>query len=537
MFRFYTRDELFPSIKGNNEQIAQMSQYFLGAADRGSLSERLLLLLGPNGTGKTTMCNDIKQGLIKYSKTESGIAYAITDCPFNQHPFDLIPPEERENHGIIWYQDSAPCPVCEVNLQKNENRWKMIPVSRFWYKPRYGLAEHTASDARREDITEFLGDIDYSMVQKVKGSKANPEAYDWAGKFVWANRGILDWDEILKSRRQLLTPLLMLTQNKTVAYPKFPKLHVDTVIIGATNWGEYKQALKDDLLEPLFGRAFVVEFLYSLDPHEETEIVKLRAKQMQDYSRFKGENTVTCINELILEGYLSELIVTSRKESKGKEGLPPRVTLDIFSNAYMNASAHKETCISIDRYRESYNTILSSEDKKNPDLNNRMGLDTAIDEKVKEKLKLSLWEFIKDISCTSSDEFKRFGQSKYLEYLSIIEKKQMDMKISEREAEFSANVAQLLPNVHDHDSFERIIAERLEEYKKLHYTQMDKLKPAINEFVSEHIKTILKNYAYKADMCSEAEKTFVEDMANVFSSHSGCKKCAHELLCFLGENI
>ncbi len=543
MFRYYSRDELFPNIKGNDDQIARMSQYFLGGADRGSLSERLLLLLGPNGTGKTTTCNDLKQGLVRYSRTDAGIAYAVAECPFNQHPFDLVPSEEREAIGIKWYHEAAPCPVCELTLQKHEDNWKKMPITRFYYGPRNGLAEHTASDARREDITEFLGDVDWSMVQKIKGSKSNPEAYDWAGKFVWANRGILDWDEILKSRRQLLTPLLMLTQNKTVAYPKFPKLHIDTVIIGATNWGEYRQALKEDLLEPLFGRAFVVEFVYSLDACEESEIVKLRARQMQQYGKFKGEQVINCINDMVLERYIAELVVSSRRESSGKGGIPPRVTLDIFSNAYMNAAVNHEQCISFQRYRDSYDQILTSEEKKNPELKKVIGLDTATDVKVQENMKTNLWNLVRESACNSSEEFKRFGQSKYLEYLAILEKKQKDAKVSQREEELAMRVAQLLhtesnKRIQDQEPFERIFAQRIGEFKSIHYTQVEKLKPVINEIVSDHLRAILKNYSYDKNLSSESETAIINDIINtLMKSKISCKSCSVELLHFLGENL
>src|SRR3989338_5534891 len=157
MFLEYTRDELFPSIKGNDNQIDLLAQYFFGGANFGSLSERLVLQLGPNGTGKTTMCNDLKNALMAYSKTDSGLSYAVAGCPFNQHPFDMIPMDERKKRGIVLHTDASPCPVCDLQLDKCGGKWDSMPIARFYYGRKKGLAEHTAADQRREDILEFLG--------------------------------------------------------------------------------------------------------------------------------------------------------------------------------------------------------------------------------------------------------------------------------------------------------------------------------------------------------------------------------------------
>ncbi|MBI4441558.1 hypothetical protein HY639_05300 [Candidatus Woesearchaeota archaeon] len=540
MFQHYSPLEIFPNLRANKRQVGLVSQYFLGSANFGSLAERLLLLLGPQGVGKTTLCNDLKQSLVTYCKTDQGLAYAVAGCPFHQHPFDVLGAEDRGKHGLVWHQEAGPCPVCEKSLEQYGG-WEQMPVTRFYYGPRSGIADHTAVDQRREDITEFLGDVDYSMVLKAKGSKSNPEAYDWAGKFVWANRGILDWDEILKSRRQLMTSLLMLTQSKAIAYPKFPKLHADIAIIGATNYGEYDLALKDNVLEPLFGRAFVVGFRYILDAKEEAEITKLRARQMQQYSKFKDDKSVLCINEAVLREYLAKLIVNSRMP-EGESGLSPRVTLDIFSNAYMNATRKNAPCISFDQYRDSYEFVLSSELHKNKDLADKFSIDSKLAQQVTKEFFDQLWKTVAEKICATSDEFKRMGQNKYIEYLSVLERQSRGEELSQRDKELSAAVAHYLntesqKQIQDQEAFERIFIVRLDEYKKQHYTQIERLRGPINNIVSSNIRTILKNYSYNEEL-HDKDRVLVNELTSAFGQAiSGCRHCADGLLRFIGENL
>src|SRR5207249_9888610 len=106
--------------------------------------------------------------------------------------------------------------------------WKRLAVERVYLHARdkLGVAEDAPPDLRREDITNFVGNINFAMLTE-RGSTLDPEAYDFEGKIIWANRGILHWTEVFKSRRQLLSLLLELIQSKRIDLASFPTVHVD----------------------------------------------------------------------------------------------------------------------------------------------------------------------------------------------------------------------------------------------------------------------------------------------------------------------
>src|SRR3989442_642097 len=210
MIEFYGRDKVFEGIYGMEKQLEAIMSFF--RAHSMSMERRLLLLVGPQGSGKSMTVDHLKRRLEQYSHPADGALYAIQGCPFHQDPFDLVPPDAREEHGVHWHEEAVPCPVCD-RLSARQGGWKRLPVERIYISARdkIGVAKHTPTDLRREDITNFVGNINFAML-KERGSTYDPEAYDFEGKIIWGNRGILDWTEVFKSRRQLLSLLLELIQ-------------------------------------------------------------------------------------------------------------------------------------------------------------------------------------------------------------------------------------------------------------------------------------------------------------------------------------
>ncbi|TMI99836.1 MAG: hypothetical protein E6G99_13225, partial [Bacillati bacterium ANGP1] len=316
MIEFYGREKVFEGIYGMEKQMEAIISFFRGHSM--SMERRLLLLVGPQGSGKSMTVDHLKRKLEEYSHTADGAVYAIVGCPFHQHPFDVVPLDAREDGGVYWHEEAVPCPVCD-RLTARHGGWKRLPVERVYISARdkIGVAKHTPTDLRREDITNFVGNINFAML-KERGSTFDPEAYDFEGKIIWANRGILDWTEVFKSRRQLLSLLLELIQSKRIDLASFPTVHVDEVVIGHSNYPEYQVFVSEDIMEPLRGRIHKIDFPYNVDLEGEKKIYKTLVERA---NRIRGE-------ERHVPGDVYELAaryaLKTREESQGLRGLSPR---------------------------------------------------------------------------------------------------------------------------------------------------------------------------------------------------------------------
>jgi serine protein kinase len=197
-FRFFEHD-----IFGLDRPLEQLVEYFSSAAKRLEVRKRILLLMGPVGGGKSTLVSLMKRGMEQYSRTEAGAIYAIKGCPMHEEPLHLIPPEMREEiykeYGI--YIEGDLCPACQQML-KDQYGGKMeeVKVQRmaFSEKTRVGIGTFTPSDPKSQDISELTGSVDLSTIGQY-GSESDPRAYRFDGELNVANRGLMEFIEMLKS--------------------------------------------------------------------------------------------------------------------------------------------------------------------------------------------------------------------------------------------------------------------------------------------------------------------------------------------------
>ena len=67
------------AIFGLERPLMQLVDFFKSAAQGYGTERRILLLHGPVGSAKSTICRLLKKGLENYSRTEDGAMYSFTD--------------------------------------------------------------------------------------------------------------------------------------------------------------------------------------------------------------------------------------------------------------------------------------------------------------------------------------------------------------------------------------------------------------------------------------------------------------------------
>ncbi len=196
-YKFFNQE-----IFGIEKPLQQIVDYFHSAAQRLEVRKRVLLLMGPVGGGKSTIVYLIKRGLEAYSKTQAGAVYAIKDCPMHEEPLHLIPVDLRadveKEFGL--YIEGDLCPHCRYMVDTQFNgRIEEIPVKRIAFSEKYrvSVGTFTPSDPKSQDISELVGGIDLSTIGEV-GVESDPRAYRFDGELNIANRGIMEFVEMLK---------------------------------------------------------------------------------------------------------------------------------------------------------------------------------------------------------------------------------------------------------------------------------------------------------------------------------------------------
>ena len=277
-YTFYSQE-----IFGIEKPLQQIVDYFHSAAQRLEVRKRVLLLMGPVGGGKSTIVYLIKRGLEAYSRTDEGAIYAIRDCPMHEEPLHLIPvdlrPDVEKEFGL--YVEGDLCPHCRFMID-NQYRGHIedVPVKRITFSEKYrvGVGTFTPSDPKCQDISELVGGIDLSTIGEV-GVESDPRAYRFDGELNIANRGIMEFVEMLKTDEKFLYVLLTLSQEQNIKTGRFSMIYADEVVVSHTNEHEYQAFVGNKKSEALQDRIILVKVPYNLRVSDEIKIYEKLLKQ------------------------------------------------------------------------------------------------------------------------------------------------------------------------------------------------------------------------------------------------------------------
>jgi serine protein kinase len=201
----------------------------------------------------------------------------------HEEPLHLIPeslrPDFEREYGI--YIEGSLCPRCRWDLQHTwEGRIERVPVRRLALseKQRVGIGTFTPSDPKSQDVSELVGSIDLSTIGEV-GSESDPRAYRFDGELNVANRGMMEFIEILKSDERFLYVLLTLSQEQNIKTGRFSMIYADEVIVSHTNESEYTSFAANKKSEALQDRVILVRVPYNLRVSDEVRIYEKLLKQ------------------------------------------------------------------------------------------------------------------------------------------------------------------------------------------------------------------------------------------------------------------
>lgn len=269
----FFNNELF----GTEEPLERLvEEYFHSAARRLDVRKRILLLMGPVSSGKSTLVTLLKRGLETYSRTDRGAVYAIKGCPMHEDPLHLIPYALRSEIEAEFkvHIEGDLCPVCQQRLEMEfEQEVSRVPVERIFMSEskRIGVGTFAPSDPRSQDIADLIGSVDLSTIADY-GSESDPRAFRFDGELNRANRGLLEMQEMLKIDQKFLYHLLSLTQEGNFKAGRFGLISADELVIAHTNQVEYDTFVANKKNEALHSRMIVMPIPYNLRVNDEVKI-------------------------------------------------------------------------------------------------------------------------------------------------------------------------------------------------------------------------------------------------------------------------
>jgi serine protein kinase len=360
--------------------------------------KRILLLHGPVGSSKSTIARLLKKGLELYSNQPEGALYTygwmdepssspspapetVHWCPMHEEPLHLIPLESQDavyaelnrrmdprEYRIV--HTGSLCPFCRKTYQdlmtRYDGDWERVirhsVVKRLTLseKDRVGIGTFQPKDEKNQDSTELTGDLNYRKIAEY-GSDSDPRAFNFDGELNIANRGIIEFIEILKLDVAFLYDLLGASQEHKIKPKKFPQTDIDEVIAGHTNEPEYRKLQNNELMEAFRDRTVKIDIPYNTVWQEEVKIYARDFNARQISGKHIAPHTIamsamwavltrleepkkaqiTLLQKMklyggkTLPGFTEDNVKEFREESprEGMDGISPRYIQDKLSNA------------------------------------------------------------------------------------------------------------------------------------------------------------------------------------------------------------
>ena len=372
------------AVYGLDIPLMKLVNVFKSAAMRYGTERRLILLHGPVGSSKSTIARLLKKGLERYSRTPDGRLFSfswvekdkegretLSPCPVHEEPLHLIPSEVREtflskiNESLDGEQqifvEGDLCPYCRRNFEELERKYdgdwtkvlSHIRVRRLLLseKDRVGIGTFQPKDEKNQDSTELTGDINYRLIAEY-GTESDPRAFNFDGEFNIANRGLIEFVEVLKLDVAFLYDLLGASQEHKIKPKKFAQTDIDEVILGHTNEPEYRKLQKNEYMEALRDRTVKIDIPYITKLTEEIKIYLKDYNPSQIRGKYIAPHTIemaamwavltrledpkkaelTLLQKLklydgkMLPGYTEDSVRELRKETtrEGMDGISPR---------------------------------------------------------------------------------------------------------------------------------------------------------------------------------------------------------------------
>lgn len=568
------------TIFGALEPLHDIMRFLKAAARRTETGKRILILVGPVSSGKSTIAALLKRGLEQYDV----IKCALKGCPMHEEPLHAIPLADRE----YWEEklgvkiEGTLCPVCQKRLDDDFTkngvpRWDKLLVEtiKFSEQRRLGIGTFQPSDPKSQDVTELIGRVNMSKV--ARHGETDPRAFQFDGELQVANGGMIEMVELLKTDIKLQYVLISLAQEQVIKSPGFPQIYIDTLILAHTNQTEFDSFRADKKNEALHDRMYPVMVPWNLRVDDEIKIYEkmIRESDFRDIhiaphtlkvaaefavmSRLVDSSKVSnkiekmkLYNGEITEGFKKSDIDAKAVRQEGKDkgegmaGISPRFIINAL-NVALGSKEEKKCVNAIDiiRYlRDNFDHHIGiAEEDKERFLNLLIGDKDSVSAEYKEVAK-------KEINMAFLYAYEEQANTLFDNYMrnvsAFCQKEKIHDSItgeySDADEKLMRSIEELVPGGVPENSkseFRNGIfvykAAALENKKKFSYKNYPPLKDAIEKKLMGDLKSVVSLSLADTTSTDPKTKKRSEKAFKTLLKNGYCKECANVLLSFIGE--
>lgn len=363
-----------PPVHGQIKVQQALYQNLVNFSEEG-FNNKFILLIGPNGSSKSSLVNKLIKGLEEYSESESGKLYsfswifplenyikgslglnstvreshhgsyaqledkeisAIMPSELKDHPLLLIPKEYRQKvienalakdprllesvrksylyRGDLSKRNRMIYDALLKNYKgKHQEVLKHIRVERFTISKRYSTSAVTIEpqihvDARMQQIT-----MDKRLAS-LPPSLQSLNLFSLQGEAVLANRGVLEYSDLLKRPLDAYKYLLMTMETGSINLQGI-LTELDIFFIGTSNEIHLAAFKQHPDFNSFKGRFNFITVPYLLDVRDEEKIYQEQIEGIKDRSRFSPH----ALNALCLFAVMSRLRVCQTKNYNDKK--------------------------------------------------------------------------------------------------------------------------------------------------------------------------------------------------------------------------
>ncbi len=424
-----------------------------------------------------------------------------------------------------------------------------------------GFVQHNS-----QDISELVGGIDLSTIGEV-GVESDPRAYRFDGELNIANRGVMEFVEMLKTDEKFLYVLLTLSQEQNIKTGRFSLIYADEVVVSHTNEHEYQAFVGNKKSEALQDRIILAKVPYNLRVSDEVKIYEKLLKQsalqnvhiapytlriasifavltrlepskkagmslMKKLRLYDGED---------IEDFKQKDIKELQEEAvrEGMDGISPRYVINRLSNALVKQNV---TCINpIDALRAlkdglDQHTSISREERDRY-LNFIHEARKEYDEMAKKEVQRAF--------VYSYEESARTLLNNYLDNVeAYCNKTKLRDPITDEEMEPDEHLMRSIEeqiNVSENSkrSFREEILIRISSLARkgqtFDYTSHERLKEAIEKKLFADLRDVVKITTSTRTPDKEQLRKINEVVNRLMTEHGYCHVCANEILRYTGS--